>query len=80
MVSKNHNLWPEPKLDTYAGLTLGYWNASWSSSNALFAASGGGIRLPIHVGARYFFTDKLAGVAELGWGIAYLNIGIGYKL
>ena len=32
------------------------------------------------VGARYYFTDKLAGMAELGYGITYLNLGVSLKL
>jgi hypothetical protein len=31
------------------------------------------------VGARYYFNDNLAGMAELGYGVAYLNLGIAYK-
>ncbi len=37
------------------------------------------VRIPGFVGARYNFTDKFGALAELGWGIAYFNIGISYK-
>jgi hypothetical protein len=69
----------EPKLDTYAGLTLGYRVASYSNTNSLFPTSGSGLRLPIHIGAHYYFTDQFSGLVELGWGVAYLSLGVGYK-
>ncbi len=31
------------------------------------------------VGGRYYFTDNLAGLLELGYGISYLNIGVALK-
>lgn len=71
-------------LDTYAGLMLAYnintWKETGTVSTGYTRDSYGGIILPGFVGARYYFNEKFAGVAELGWGIAYLNIGIAVKL
>lgn len=71
------------KFDTYAGLMLGYNIVSVSEPSGYtgmgYSAVGSKIILPGFVGGRYYFSDKLAGVAELGWGIAYFNIGLAYK-
>jgi hypothetical protein len=69
------------KLDTYTGLLLGYnifstkyystYNVGGSASSIAFAW---------FAGARYYFNDKFAGMAEIGYGIAYLTIGVSLKL
>ena len=43
-------------------------------------ASGSAFNFEAFVGGRYYFTDKLAGLLELGSGIAYVNIGVAIKL
>ena len=40
----------------------------------------GGLVYAGFIGARYYFTPKLAAMAELGYGIAILNIGVSFKL
>ncbi|MBD8387395.1 hypothetical protein [Dysgonomonas sp. BGC7] len=69
------------KLDTYAGLALGYDIVSGSTSGAYdgYSASASGIDFGAFLGARYYFTDKLAGMAELGYDLAVFKIGIAYK-
>lgn len=65
--------------DTYAGVLLGatvvasngYGNAPFSS-----VADGSGLLSGAFVGGRYYFTDDFAAVAELGFGVALLNVGI----
>ena len=42
-------------------------------------AVGRGIAYYWFLGGRYYFTDNLAGLLELGYGIAYLNVGIALK-
>jgi hypothetical protein len=72
------------KLDTYGGVMLGYDIATsksygstyWSSSGY----SAGGFAWSLYLGGRYYFSDNLAGMIELGYGIAYLNLGIAIKL
>lgn len=71
------------KFDTYGGLMLGAnintWK--WHGSGTGYANSGGsGLGFSIFAGGRYYFSDKLAAMAELGYGLSYLNIGIALKL
>ena len=73
------------KLDTYAGLMIGYNIVSSSSYGSYayggnYSASAGGVIFSGFVGARYFFNDKIAGFLELGSGIAYANLGVAIKL
>jgi len=70
------------KLDPYAGLSLGYNIASvkWEGSgSAPFSSSAGGFLWGIHVGSRYWFSDKLGAFGELGYGISLLNVGVALK-
>ena len=70
------------KLDTYAGLLLGYrisTSKEFGTTAGIEPSSGGGVVFNPYIGGRYYFTDKFAGMAELGYGISYLNIGIALK-
>lgn len=69
--------------DTYAGLMLGFRVVSWKSSSGGFdygSAAGSGLASSFYIGGRYYFSDNLAGMLELGYGISYLNIGVALKL
>ena len=72
------------KLDTYGGMLLGY-NISTSKEFGTatpgydYHASSGGVVYALFVGARYYFTDNFAAMAELGYGITFLNLGISFK-
>lgn len=71
-----------PKLDTYAGIMLGYNVASSSWSGAVVpdvAQSSGGFAYSTYAGARYFVTENTGAFAELGYGIAYFNLGVTVK-
>ena len=72
------------KLDTYTGLMLGYNIVSskefGSTTGYDYTASSGGIVWAWFVGARYYFKEKFGLFAELGYGIAYLNLGVTLKL
>ena len=73
------------KLDTYTGLLLGYNIATSKEFGTAvygynYSASSGGLVAAWFVGARYYFSDKFGVMAELGYGITYLNIGISLKL
>ncbi|MFA5328033.1 MAG: hypothetical protein WC384_09595 [Prolixibacteraceae bacterium] len=72
------------KLDTYAGAMLGYWinsNKEYGTIQSGYSAgSYGGVIFSGFVGARYFFNDNVAGMVELGSGIAYLNLGVALRL
>lgn len=68
------------RFDPYVGVLLGYNAASVSTSNGGVLAAGGGVAYGGQLGARYFLTDNLAAVGELGYGIGYLTLGLAYKL
>lgn len=70
------------KLDTYAGLLIGF-NISTSKQfgNPAYddTYGSGGLVWAGFVGGRYYFSDAFAGMLELGYGIAYLNLGVALK-
>lgn len=66
-------------LDTYGGLMLGY-NAASVKITGGNSTPAGGVAYGGFVGARYYFSPKFAAMAELGYGIALLNLGVSIKL
>lgn len=72
------------KLDTYTGLLLGlnivsskyFGDPTWNVG----AAAKGGIVWSWYAGGRYYFTDNLAAMGELGYGVSFLNLGLAFKL
>ncbi len=71
----------EEKLDIYGGLFLGVLVSSYSgdSFTGFSDPYSGGVRLGLHVGARYFFNERVAGFGEVGYGIAPLSLGVTFK-
>ncbi|WP_266362983.1 hypothetical protein [Tellurirhabdus rosea] len=67
------------KVDLYGGLGLIYSGWSWNESYIGFRDSYGGVGLGGHVGARYFFSEKIGGFAEAGFGVAPLQLGLTVK-
>ena len=79
------------KLDLYAGVMLGYnvgsakyyFDSSISpATQSILSGAGvtyGGIVFGGFVGARYFFTEKIGAFVELGYSIAYFNLGLTAK-
>lgn len=70
------------KLDTYTSLMLGaeFYTAKGAQDNEPESASSSvGFVWSWYVGGRYYFTDQLAAMLELGYGVTYANIGIAYK-
>ena len=65
------------KLDTYAGLMLGYDVVSFNNKNA--SLSGSGFYSAFFIGGRYYFTNAIAVFGELGYGISPLQLGISFK-
>ena len=71
------------KLDTYAGLMLGYNIVSsttygnWGTNK--YTAAGNDLGWSLFIGGRYYFSDNIGAFAELGYGIAYLQLGISFK-
>ncbi|MDO4691532.1 MAG: hypothetical protein Q4A64_01515 [Porphyromonadaceae bacterium] len=74
------------KLDTYVGLMLGYRVTSatyygYSGPLAIDASNtNSGLAWDSFIGARYYFTDRLAANLELGYGNVAAHIGVSYKL
>lgn len=71
--------------DTYTGVMLGYNIVSSSSFGSegswnSYATTGSGLTSSWFIGGRYYFSENIAGMFELGYGIAYLNLGIALKL
>lgn len=73
------------KLDTYAGISLGYDIVSVSASSSgggytgSASADGSTFFAGIYLGGRYYFADNLAAMAEVGYDISALRIGVAYK-
>ena len=65
------------KLDTYAGLMLGYDIVSFSQR--MPDATGSRFYSTFFIGARYYFTRNVAVFGELGYNIAPLELGLSYK-
>jgi outer membrane protein W len=72
-----------PKLDPFLGVALGYFVVSSKASGVggveysgdasrVFAGGFGG--------ARYYFRESMSGVARVGFGAAYLTVGVDFKL
>ncbi|MFC5623713.1 outer membrane beta-barrel protein [Algoriphagus winogradskyi] len=72
------------KLDTYAGLLLGYNVASVSIENSSPGMpepdAAGGFTYSVFGGARYHFNEKIGAFGEIGYGISVLNLGLTVKL
>lgn len=71
------------KLDTYAGLMLGYNIVSFKEIGTApigMNASGSSMTFSAYLGGRYYVTDNFAVMAELGYGIAYVNLGVALKI
>jgi hypothetical protein len=67
------------KLDTYAGLMLGYNVVSSSSFGGYNQASSSEVAFSLYIGGRYYFSNDIAAFAELGYGIAALQLGVSFK-
>ena len=72
------------KLDTYGGLLLGFRIVSSSYYGDIgytyTGGAGSGLAYSFFAGGRYYFSDNIAVFGELGYGIAYLTLGITVKL
>ena len=73
----------DEKFDLYAGAGLGYRSFSWEDTYTGLSidAYGSGIYFGVHLGAKYYFSDKIGAFAELGAvGSTNARIGVGFKL
>jgi hypothetical protein len=71
------------KLDLYGGVLLGakiVTNKEFGDyPGAGYTTNGSGAVYEFFAGARYYFTDNLGVMAELGYGIAWLKMGVSLK-
>ena len=69
------------KLDTYTGLLLGYNIYSYKDYTGYtgFHGSAGAVTIAWFAGARYYFSNNFAAMAEIGYGISYLTLGVSLK-
>jgi len=70
------------RLDTYAGLMLGYDVVSTKEIGTVgagFSSNGSSFTWNFYIGGRYWFTNRLAAMAEIGAGVSILDVGIAYK-
>ena len=73
------------KLDTYGGVLLGYKSDVTIVDNSEYPeynskSTDGAPVVTLFAGCRYFFTDNIAGMAELGWGMSVITLGVAVKL
>lgn len=69
-------------LDTYAGMLIGYNIESVKGFGQVTgsSANGGGFLWGMFIGARYFFNDSFGVFTELGYGVAFINLGVTFKM
>lgn len=76
------------KFDLYGGLMLSYniLSYSYSDNDPYYDDSfyntgsyGSAVGFTAYAGGRYFFTERIGAYLELGYGVAYLNIGAAFK-
>ncbi len=71
------------KLDTYGGVMLGYNIVSvneFGNYTGIEGAASSSVAFSLYVGGRYYFTERFAAMGELGYGIAWLNLGVALKI
>jgi hypothetical protein len=74
------------KWDLYGGVMLSFniVRYTYSDNDPTFdyqgEAYGNGAGFSTFLGARYFFKENIAVMGELGYGIAYFNLGVSFRL
>ena len=76
----SYHFYNTDKIDAYAGAMLGYNIVSAKVTGLGAAASSSGLAYSGFVGGRYFFSEKLAAFAEIGYGISVITFGVSLKL
>lgn len=69
------------KVDLYGGLGLGYRSFSWKDGyNGIGYSYGNGLDFNYFIGGRYFFSDNIGAVLELGYsGVSNARAGLTFK-
>jgi hypothetical protein len=78
----NYHFYQDDKFDVYGGAMLGYnvASAKFESTDKTLEQyvtepKAGGVAFGAYAGARYFFKENSALFAELGYSIAWINLG-----
>ena len=73
-----------PKMDLYGGITLGgeiVTDKGYGDySGYEYSTNGSSALVELFAGARYYFSDNIGVMSELGYGIAWFKLGIAFKL
>lgn len=68
------------KFDPYAGVSLGYRASRYKDNDGYYGSYynpyGSSVFFGGHIGARYLFSERLGGFAEVGYGVAALKLGL----
>lgn len=79
----HYNKIDNEKLDVYGGVMLSYnhvnFKSNYSSGYTYNGNYNSTVGLMPYLGGRYLFTNNLGAFAEVGYGIAYLNLGLALK-
>lgn len=82
----HYDLFKVSKLDTYGGIALGVRLQSYSyytyNNNLQYVKEHTNYThglFAFYLGGRYYFSEKLAGFGEVGYGLGYLTLGLSYK-
>lgn len=73
----------QPELDLFVGGAVGYFvvqSSTTGSTGNVFTGSGSRLFIGAHGGARYWFKENMAGLAQLGVGASYLTLGLDFSL
>ncbi len=65
-------------LDLYGGAMISFNNVSFSGDST-FSTASSGLGVTIFAGGRYYFSDNIAASLELGYGVAFANIGVSFR-
>ena len=71
------------KVDVYGGIMLSYnalkYKDNYSGGGYVGNYGSGGTGFTAFVGGRYYFSEHIAAMAELGYGVSYLTVGLAFK-
>ncbi|MDX5420410.1 MAG: hypothetical protein LPK09_14440 [Hymenobacteraceae bacterium] len=70
------------RFDPYTGLSLGMRTVSYKDNlggESYVSPYSSGVFFGVHAGSRYFFTEKIGGFAEVGYGVSALKLGVTAK-
>jgi len=82
-----YHFYNEGNMDAYGGLMLGYniVSSSYTSKTGYedytsSSKASSGLEFSAYLGGRYYFSENFGIFGEIGYGIAYLNLGLTIKI